>query len=55
MALAQLCASLEQYQPANRLFNFDFSAFIVDHNARKGSAEEAERVRKRLKAMGSHS
>jgi len=52
MALAQLCAGLERYEPARRFLNFEFKPFIVDHNAREGSAEEVERVRKRLRRMG---
>lgn len=52
MALARLCADIRFYDPAKRLYNFTFVPFVVDHNARQGSAEEADRVRRRLRGMG---
>jgi hypothetical protein len=55
MALAHLCAGLQRYDPAKRLFGFAIQPFIVDHNAREGSTEEAQRVRIRLRNMGNSS
>ena len=43
----------DRYRPKH--FAVDFKAFIVDHNAREGSSEEAERVRERLDRMGTRS
>ena len=54
MALAHLCSKLKRYGPAKALFDFEFQALIVDHGAREGSAEEAERLRLRLKLMGKY-
>ena len=52
MALAALCSSLTRYLPAKRGFGFRFTPFIIDHKARQGSSEEVERVRLRLRLMG---
>lgn len=52
MALAALCSDLTRYPPAKREFDFQFTPFIVDHKARQGSSEEVERVRLRLRSMG---
>ena len=53
-ALAALCRGLtsEHIYPSKQHFAVAFKAFIVDHNAREGSSEEAERVRERLDRMG---
>ena len=52
MALAALCSDLMTYPPAKQLYDFQFTPFIVDHKARQGSSEEAERVQKRLRNLG---
>ena len=52
MALAQLCSGLTLHPPAKRQWDFHFKAYIIDHNAREGSAFEAQRVRDRLFLMG---
>ena len=52
MALAALCSDLTRHPPAKRLFDFQFTAFVIDHKARQGSSSEVERVRVRLKSMG---
>ena len=44
MALAVLCANLQRRQ----LMKISCRALIVDHKAREGSTEEAERTRLRL-------
>ena len=53
-ALAALCHGLtpEHINRSKQRFAVAFKAFIVDHNAREGSSEEAERVRERLDCMG---
>ena len=52
MALSALCVALTRYPPAKERFDFQFHAFIIDHRAREGSSEEVERVRQRLRRMG---
>ena len=52
MALAQLCSGLTQHPPAKQEWDFHFKAYIIDHNAREGSAFEAQRVHDRLFFMG---
>lgn len=54
MALAALCRGLtyEHVYRSKQHLAIGFKAFIVDHNAREGSSEEAERVRERLDRMG---
>lgn len=52
MALTSLCADLTSYPPAKRYFDFQFKPLIIDHKAREGSSEEVERVRKRIRRMG---
>lgn len=52
MALSALCVALTRYPPAKERFDFQFHAFIIDHKAREGSSEEVERVRQRLRRMG---
>lgn len=52
MALAQLCSGLTRYPPAKQQWDFRFKAYIIDHNAREGSAFEAQCVRDRLFFMG---
>lgn len=49
MALALL---LRQLQEENLTRPFTLKAFVVDHQARKGSFKEAESVASRLKQMG---
>ena len=52
MALAKLCVMVRQDDLARNQNNFQFQAFIVDHQARKGSREEAQLVRETLRRMG---
>ena len=52
MALASLCIDLARYPPAKQRWDFEFIPFVVDHKAREGSSEEAERVRRRLWSLG---
>ena len=52
MALAFLCAGLKHYEVAERVSDFSFKAYIVNHQARKGSGVEAVRVYDRLQRMG---
>jgi hypothetical protein len=52
MALAHLCSGLMRYKTARQQWDFQFKAFIIDHNAREGSASEAQCVRDRLHSMG---
>lgn len=49
MALAFLCQQLVKERLASYL---TFEAFIVDHNARPGSGEEAQRVSAWLRDLG---
>ena len=44
MALAVLCTNLRR----NPLMSISCTALIIDHKAREGSTEEAERTRLRL-------
>ena len=48
MALARLCSGPK----TNTKHSVDFHAFIVDHKARAGSAEEAKLVASRLQKLG---
>lgn len=51
MALAQLCLTIK-VAPKLHPYKFRFYAFIVDHRARPGSAEEACFVKKQLQSWG---
>lgn len=51
MALAHLCLTIK-VAPELHPYNFRFYAFIVDHRARPGSAEEACFVKKQLQSWG---
>ena len=48
MALAGLCAELR----ANDIRFPSFKAYIVNHKARLGSRQEAQAVKRNLKALG---
>ena len=52
MALAKLCSMLQEHPFARQMYGFHFKAFIVDHKAREGSAEEANVVKDGLNHMG---
>jgi hypothetical protein len=48
MALARLCSGLKIHE---KTFDWNFHAYVVDHAAREGSKDEAERVAERLDRM----
>ncbi|KZF19343.1 hypothetical protein L228DRAFT_263683 [Xylona heveae TC161] len=52
MALATLCRQLAKHQSSTQVPDFRFTAFVVDHGAREGSKEEAQRVLERVRKMG---
>ncbi|MCJ1433416.1 hypothetical protein MMC27_002776 [Xylographa pallens] len=53
MALAYLCQSVKELDTADRDgLKFRFRAYVVDHRARDGSADEADLVVKRLRNSG---
>ena len=52
MALTTLCLELSR---SPGLSSLQFHAFIVDHKARDGSADEAQLVANRVRALGMYS
>lgn len=53
MALAKLCVEARQHLREKSSYDqLDLSAFIVDHQARYGSREEAQAVSSQLNQMG---
>ncbi len=50
MALAYLCKELHAWEPGQ----FEFTALVVDHQARPGSSEEAQDVKAKLEAFGKY-
>ena len=54
MALASLCSSLLRSEGVARSSSppYAFTAFVVDHKLRDGSAEEAAHVARSLRALG---
>jgi tRNA(Ile)-lysidine synthase len=55
MALAFLCSKARRFDPWMRIADHpvnDFVCFIIDHQLREGSAQEAEAVCRRVRGMG---